>query len=68
MNDPKCLNPHCEKQQFQRGLCRSCYQSARRYVKLGKTSWENLVNQGKALVPLKPGFQPTEKTKWFLQP
>lgn len=46
---PKCLNPKCERKQYARGLCQSCYGLARHIVKSGKTSWEELEKNGKTL-------------------
>lgn len=49
----KCMNPDCPKLPYSRGLCVSCYGSARSLVKNGLTSWEELVKKGKANEPVK---------------
>jgi hypothetical protein len=47
-----CLAEGCEKQVYARGLCPSCYHSCRRFVALGRTTWEELEEAGLARKPL----------------
>lgn len=41
-----CLMPECKSPQKYRGLCESCYQSASRLIRLGRTTWETLEEKG----------------------
>lgn len=43
-----CLVPECQKEAKLRGLCPSCYQSARRLVAHGEVTWEELGRRGRA--------------------
>jgi hypothetical protein len=43
----KCLNPSCLMKSGTRGLCSSCYQSARLLIASGKTTWEKLEASGR---------------------
>ena len=43
LKQKKCLIKGCGTEVHARGLCRSCYASAARYVRLGRTSWDLLV-------------------------
>lgn len=45
----RCLVPQCTNLARSRGLCPSCSASARKLIKQGKTTWEELVKKGKAL-------------------
>lgn len=45
----KCLNPSCQRSPAHRGLCLACYVTAGNFVRKGKTTWEKLVAEGKAL-------------------
>lgn len=45
----KCIRPGCGKPEFSRGLCSACYSNAALLVRKGQTSWEQLVNSGRAL-------------------
>lgn len=50
MKEPKvCLIEGCVREVVTRGLCNLCYQTARKYVLRGGTSWEQLVKEGFAL-------------------
>jgi len=60
---PKCLYPGCESAQKVRGLCQTHYQYALRLVKRGKTTWEALEAEGKAL-PAKRVH--SSVSSWFL--
>ena len=44
-----CLVPDCLIQIHSRGLCESHYNQVSRLVRLKKTTWEQLVKQGKVL-------------------
>lgn len=46
---PKCLEPDCPRERSGMGLCTKHYMRARKLVEDGKTTWEELVAQGKAL-------------------
>ncbi len=45
----KCLRTDCERPSASRGLCLSCYHSAQRLVKEGRTTWDTLEKAGKVL-------------------
>lgn len=45
----KCLNPSCSKEATTRGNCPICYNSLRRDVALGETTWEALEQAGRVL-------------------
>jgi hypothetical protein len=47
----KCLNPSCPRDANTRGLCKSCYHTACRLIKQGRTTWAELIEQGKAKEP-----------------
>jgi hypothetical protein len=61
---PPCLNPECGKATYIRGLCRSCYGSARNLVKKGRTTWPDLEAKGKVL---KKDSLRSSSSKWFLE-
>jgi len=46
-----CRFPECEGRVHSRGLCRSHYQQAWRYVIEGETSWQKLEATGKVAEP-----------------
>lgn len=77
MQELKCLVPKCEKAAKTRGLCHTCYQSAKGLVKKGVTTWEKLANKGLATLKSSEGqkgmrskfykaFMETEKKKGLL--
>lgn len=45
-NPETCTVHGCKEPAETRGLCASCYQSARRRVQVGDTSWEKLERTG----------------------
>ncbi len=45
----KCLREGCGRPAICRGLCASCYTTALRMVKNGKTTWEALEKAGKCV-------------------
>jgi len=47
----KCINPTCDRGQSSRGLCRSCYNTAARLVREGKTTWAALEKAKRSLPP-----------------
>ena len=49
-NEKICLIDDCTRVEKMRGLCSSCYQGARRVIKLGQTTWEELAERGMATV------------------
>jgi hypothetical protein len=56
MDGARCMAPGCSRKERKRGLCDSCYQTFRRMVKAGLTTWEELVEAGycldkRAMVP-----------------
>ena len=60
-----CLNPACDGEVYARGLCSGCYNTARRLVLQGRTTWEKLKAEGKSL----KGPKSTSKTiQWLLAP
>lgn len=48
-SDAVCLRPDCTRPASRRGLCRSCYNQAGRYVRDGRTTWTALEADGKVL-------------------
>lgn len=58
----KCLRPDCDSEPEVRGLCKSCYMTARYLVATNKTSWSELERSGRAF--RKAETKP--KTSWFL--
>ena len=42
----KCLNPTCDRESQNRGLCHPCYVAAYRLVKAGKTTWADMEARG----------------------
>lgn len=63
-----CLAPHCPEKGSRLGLCIKCYQTARRLVLDGKTTWEALEQQGKTR---RKNSSPNAKNKtaeWLLSP
>jgi hypothetical protein len=60
-----CLVPACVRATEIRGLCRTCYTTARRLVLTGRATWEDLERYGKILpAPPHTVFQGT--TEWLL--
>ena len=49
MNKKICLKPDCGRDAKIRGLCHSCYTVARKAITDGKTTWEKLEKDGKAI-------------------
>lgn len=49
MNPKTCLFPNCKSIGCIRGLCHSHYTQASRYIRLKRTSWDQLEKDGKAL-------------------
>ena len=45
----KCLNPNCKDKPFCRGLCKNCYNSASRLIRLKRVTDKWLVKHGKLL-------------------
>jgi len=45
---PQCLVPDCTNPPEVRGMCRSCYQAARKRVADGQITWEQLEAEGLA--------------------
>ena len=41
-----CEVPGCERARYCRGLCKACYNAASRQVRLGKTTWDKLFEEG----------------------
>lgn len=59
----KCLVPDCSGLGYSRGLCHSCYYVAKRLVKNGRTTWEQLAIDGKIQ---KPKGSTSPKIEYFL--
>lgn len=49
-----CIVPGCNRVRETRGLCRACYASALRAVRLGRTDMKTL-EKNRLLLPAKPG-------------
>jgi len=63
-----CLNPECNREcDGPRGLCLACYQTARKYVRQNKATWEDLENAGLATKPRMRGRPKggTNTPKWI---
>lgn len=60
-----CLNPACQRKANVRGLCFTCYSSIAALVRHGRTSWEKLEKDGKALSPQRTGTRTTTRS-WAL--
>jgi len=45
----RCIVGECGREIYARGICRSCYESARRQIAAGRRSWDGLVEIGMAL-------------------
>lgn len=41
----KCKTPDCDRKPVSRGCCSACYQSHWRQIKLGETTWDDLVSK-----------------------
>ena len=65
MRKKTCLVPKCDNKVRARGLCPSHYAYTQYLVSEGKTSWEELVADGKALDSNANGRR-GEFTKWLL--
>ena len=63
-----CLNPaHSERKVYSRGLCHTCYATARKGVKGGSLTWEWLEEKGRSL-PLRPNpFAKGSKVRDWLE-
>jgi hypothetical protein len=48
MKQQQCLIDQCNRKVVSKGLCSSCYQTAIRYIKNGKTTWVELEKNGLA--------------------
>jgi len=59
-----CMRPGCTSPSYCRGLCHGCYQAASVLVRQGKTTWDKLVQAGKAEPPRYPK---RGATQWFLE-
>ena len=66
MNPEKCLNPNCDRSEHVRGLCRSCYQAARRLVSRGEITWDTLMTEGRCKNRKPHNFKPGETINWLL--
>lgn len=62
----KCMVPNCVRERKTRGLCSSCYQSALKLVKDGRTTWKGLEDAGKCLKASHAGRGSSKKQEWFL--
>lgn len=60
-----CLKPNCDRLPVHRGLCWSCYQSARRFVSLNQVTWKQLEEAGKCLPSKQRGKN--SGASWFLE-
>lgn len=64
MEQNKCLCG-CGKPPWSRGLCHSAYQYASRLIRSGATTWEILVEQGKALESRQSEGRKNQKRREF---
>ena len=59
MSKPNCIAKTCKRVASSRGLCRACYESARRQVSLGNRAWGELEDLGLVLpVDRRPSRNP----------
>lgn len=56
----KCIC--CEKEEYSRGLCVNAYQSALRKIKQGKTTWQEMEQQGKCKINRKSKYANSNQT------
>ncbi len=47
VEEARCLNPQCRRIAETRGLCNSCYATARELVSSKRTTWERLEAEAK---------------------
>lgn len=59
ISEPKseddCIVEGCTRRGFTRGCCEPCYQTAQKYVKLGRTTWKRLEELGLVRAPRNNG-------------
>jgi len=60
-----CMTPDCGRANYARGLCYLCYNTARRLIKEGRTTWDAVVKAGKAL-PAHSTGPSSKRVDWFL--
>lgn len=67
MNTSKCLVPNCKGKVKTRGLCPTCYGSARHLVRTGKVTWAGMEARG-VIAPVKGKGNrgPGARTEWLL--
>lgn len=67
-NSKLCLYPLCATARHIRGLCRSHYTYASRLIKDKETTWDVLIENGKAMPASGPSGRGHGKVKkWFLE-
>ncbi len=66
MSTANCLVPEYERKAEVRGLCKPCYSTAHSLVVTGRTTWEALEKQGKAVSSTVRRGQ-AASSKWFLK-
>ena len=49
----ECLAAGCPRPIYARGICRQCYESARRQIAAGRRSWDDLERLG-VVLPARP--------------
>ena len=50
-----CIRPECDKPQYSRGLCASCYNTCAHLVRTKETTWRKLEKAGLVLERARPG-------------
>jgi hypothetical protein len=66
----QCLNPDCGIPAVGRGLCKPCYMLARKLVRRGDITWEELERHKRCLAPSekgKPAPMSESRRRWLLQ-
>ena len=63
-----CIYPECKEAATGRGLCGRHYNQARKIVKEGLKTWEELEASGKCLKAVGPPKPKRKQSAWFLEP
>lgn len=57
---------HCPKQAVSRGLCWACYAAARRQVRRGRATWEDLQSKGRCAPKMDRSQTPGKRKQFFV--
>ena len=64
-NNIPCITPFCGGISFCRGLCHKCYDAAYWIIINGKTTWSNLIENGKAHSAKQGSNMRIRRKEWF---